>query len=84
MSQPTDNQQTFVDRRNYSNPQGSPAFERRQFTNSHNELTPDARELALAVDQYKLEHRRRFVNYEELMNIVKGLGYEKAPTTALM
>jgi hypothetical protein len=78
MPQPNERQEPFVERRNYSPSQNTPGFERRQFTNSHSELTPHARELALAVDQYKLEHRRRFVTYEEIMEIVLGLGYEKA------
>jgi hypothetical protein len=68
----------FVDRRDR---RGSAAFggiERRQFTNSHSELTPDAAELANAVDQYKLQHRRRFINYEEMLSLVKSLGYAKS------
>lgn len=67
----------FVDRRN-NEPQGSaPDFERRQFANSYEDLSPDARELASAVDRYKLVHRRRFITYEEILGVVKELGYEK-------
>jgi len=33
--------------------------------------------LALAIDQYKLRHRRRFINYEEMLSIVRDLGYRK-------
>jgi hypothetical protein len=55
----------------------TPVRERRQFTNSHSELTPEARELAIAIDQYKLHHRRRFINYEEMLMVVKSLGYSK-------
>ncbi len=51
--------------------------ERRQFTNSHSELTPEAREVATAIDQYKLHHRRRFINYEEMLMVFKSLGYSK-------
>jgi hypothetical protein len=66
----------FVDRR--SNAAGDmPARERRQFTNSHDELSPAARELAQAVDQYKLARRRRFVTYEEMLEVVESLGYRK-------
>ena len=68
---------TFVDRRNYSLPGGTPQRERRQFTNSHDELSPDARELAQAIDSYKLVHRRRFITYEEMISVVKSLGYHK-------
>jgi hypothetical protein len=68
---------TFVDRRNYDAGGEPPARERRQFTNTHEGLTPEARELALAIDHYKLAHRRRFITYEEMLNVVKSLGYRK-------
>ena len=70
-------QSTFVDRRTYESGTETPGRERRQFTNSHEELTPDARELAVAIDQYKLSHRRRFITYEEMLSVVKSLGYHK-------
>lgn len=64
----------FVDRRGGGN--GSrPGFERRQFTNSHEELSPEARDLARAIDEYKLVHRRRFITFEEMLTVIKGLGY---------
>jgi hypothetical protein len=67
----------FVDRRS-----GSPAGEgqpreRRQFANSHDELSPAAQELARAIDGYKLMHRRRFITYEEMLSVVESLGYSK-------
>jgi hypothetical protein len=68
---------TFVERRSYDPGVGQPTRERRQFTNSHEELSGDARELALAIDEYKLVHRRRFITYEEMLNVVKTLGYKK-------
>jgi hypothetical protein len=73
---------SFVDRRNHeANGHGTSGYpasqERRQFGNSYEELTPDARDLALAVDQYKLHHRRRFVTYEELLHVLKSLGYRR-------
>lgn len=68
---------SFVDRRN-GFPEAPPAgVERRQFANSHNELSPDAKELALAIDGYKLRHRRRFITYEEMLAVIKGLGYQR-------
>ncbi|HZZ26844.1 MAG TPA: hypothetical protein VFE46_02460 [Pirellulales bacterium] len=67
----------FVDRRNSEPGSESPSRERRQFTNSHEELSPEARELALAVDHYKLAHRRRFITYEEMLSVMKSLGYRK-------
>lgn len=67
----------FVDRRSYEPGQKAPAHERRQFTNSHESLSPEARELALAIDGYKLRHRRRFITYEEMLTVIKSLGYAK-------
>jgi len=55
----------------------STGSERRQFANSHDHLSPEASELAVAIDQYKLQHRRRFINFEEMLSIVKLLGYQK-------
>ena len=66
----------FVDRRSYESGE-APARERRQFTNSYDELSPQARELAVAVDQYKVSHRRRFITYEEMLDVVKTLGYRQ-------
>jgi hypothetical protein len=77
MSQLAANSNTFVDRRDYASTGMAPVPERRQFANSHSELTPEARELATAIDQYKLHHRRRFINYEEMLMVVKSLGYSK-------
>jgi hypothetical protein len=67
----------FVDRRNYDPIVVRPARERRQFTNSHEELSVEARELASAIDEYKLRHRRRFITYEEMLAVVQSLGYHK-------
>ncbi|ASV74416.1 hypothetical protein THTE_1814 [Thermogutta terrifontis] len=69
--------QVFVDRR--KNPHGAPpdGRERRQFGNSYADLSPEARELGQAIDAYKLRHHRRFINYEELLAVIKSLGYHK-------
>jgi len=67
----------FVDRRSHQ-PIGLPTRERRQFSNSYAELSPDAQELALAIDQYKLRHRRRFITFEEMLTVICGLGYTKS------
>jgi hypothetical protein len=67
---------SFVDRRS-SVPGDTPGRERRQFTNSYLELSPDARELAMAIDQYKLSRRRRFITFEEMLDVIQGLGYRK-------
>jgi NTP pyrophosphatase (non-canonical NTP hydrolase) len=67
----------FVDRRNSDVGGPPPACERRQFTNSHEGLSPEAGELAQAIDGYKLRHRRRFITYEEMLAVIKSLGYQK-------
>jgi hypothetical protein len=67
----------FVDRRNYDAGGLVPSRERRQFTNSHEGLSVDAKELAIAIDGYKLHHRRRFITYEEMLMVIQGLGYRK-------
>jgi len=69
--------ENFVDRRSYDISERSPTFERRQFSNSHEELSPEALELARAIDGYKLRHRRRFITYEEMLSVVKSLGYQR-------
>jgi hypothetical protein len=68
----------FVERRDQSNPHPGPHQERRQFIGAYDHLTPDARELATAIDAYKLHHRRPVISFEELMTLVKSLGYVKA------
>lgn len=77
MSQVLEAPSPFVDRRSYKPAGSAPVRERRQFTNSHNELSPAARELAFAIDEYKLRHRRRFITYEEMLNVFLDLGYSK-------
>jgi hypothetical protein len=67
----------FVDRRNYDAGGQSVHRDRRQFTNSHEGLSPEAKELALAIDRYKLAHRRRFITYEEMLGVLKSIGYRK-------
>ncbi len=68
---------SFIDRRDYDHGGETPDRERRRFTNSHEGLSPDAKELALAIDRYKLSHRRRFITFEEMLGVIKGIGYRK-------
>lgn len=68
---------TFADRRGGAIDPDPARRERRQFSDSHEELSSDARELAEAIDTYKIRHRRRFVTYEEMLAAVKSLGYHK-------
>jgi hypothetical protein len=65
----------FIDRR--SNSGTSSGFERRQFGNSHNALSADARELAEAIDAYKIQNRRRYITFEEMLQVIQSLGYQK-------
>jgi hypothetical protein len=44
---------------------------------SRSSLRPEVVELAEAVDQYKLRHRRRFITFEELFDVMSALGYHK-------
>lgn len=67
----------FVDRRSATRNGSAPGVERRQFTNSYEELTPEARELALAIDEYKATNHRRFITYEEMLTVITSLGYSK-------
>ena len=74
MQSPAD---TFFDRRTYPSENSVSMPERRQFTNSHTELSTEALELARAIDQYKLIHRRRFITFEEMLSVILSLGYHK-------
>ena len=67
----------FIDRRDQGGPSTSVGAERRQFANSHQELSPDVAELATAIDGYKLRHRRRFITYEEMLGVIQSIGYHK-------
>ena len=67
----------FTDRRDYDVSGPMPGVERRQFANSHDDLSPPARDLAMAIDEYKLRHRRRFVTYEEVLSVIEALGYRR-------
>ncbi len=55
----------------------TPAVERRQFADGYEELSPEAGELARAIDGYKLRHRRRFIDFEEMLMVIKSLGYDR-------
>ena len=72
-----ESQDKFIDRRNPDSDGSAPARERRQFVGSYDDLSPEGRELGRAVDDYKLEHRRRFVTYDEILGVIKRIGYRK-------
>ncbi len=68
----------FVERRQGRGQEGGASVsERRQFSDSRNTARPEVDELARAVDQYKLRHRRRFITFEELFDVMASLGYRK-------
>ncbi|MEX2309540.1 MAG: hypothetical protein WD738_18205 [Pirellulales bacterium] len=69
--------ESFLDRRGPVQPGGEPLFERRQFANSYDELSPEAADLARAIDGYKVQHRRRFITFEEMLAVIKSLGYTR-------
>jgi hypothetical protein len=68
---------TFLDRRGPVHVGEQLPFERRQFANTYEELSPDAAELARAIDSYKVQHRRRFITFEEMLSVMKSLGYSR-------
>lgn len=68
-------QTAFVNRRQTDN--GSGGRERRQFRDGNRSARPEVAELADAVDKYKMENRRRFITFEELFDLMQGLGYHK-------
>lgn len=72
-----DSIELFVDRRQTNSEGQAPVRERRQFANTHDQLSPDARELAIAIDDYKLRHRRRFITFEEMLAVIQSIGYSK-------
>ncbi|MGL4942100.1 MAG: hypothetical protein ACRC46_02785 [Thermoguttaceae bacterium] len=56
---------------------GAPPVERRSFADAYEGLSPNAMELAQAIDNYKAQQRRRFITYEEMLAVVLSLGYHK-------
>ena len=64
-------QASFQDRRQ-SEASERPNLERRQFADAHSELSQEARELAMAIDNYKRLHRRRFITHEEMVAVIEG------------
>ena len=69
--------QSFVDRRAGTEGGREAGPERRQFSASASATRPEIAELSEAVDQYKLRHRRRFITFEELYDVMSELGYHK-------
>ncbi|MCG8652402.1 MAG: hypothetical protein MI861_21355 [Pirellulales bacterium] len=72
----SESDQPFVERRRSSDGAQN-AGERRQFGSSHAELSEEGRELAAAIDQYKVSHHRRYLTCDEMLTVIHGLGYAK-------
>jgi hypothetical protein len=70
---------SFIDRRTGNSTSSHfDNSERRQFANAHDELSPEAAELARTIDEYKMLHRRRFITFEEMLSVIKSLGYVRS------
>ncbi len=67
----------FVDRRQPALDGNHNPAERRQFGSSHTGLSDEGRELALAIDQYKVQHHRRYLTCDEMLSVICDLGYSK-------
>ena len=67
----------FVDRRQRDVGAGPADFERRQFRDGNRSSRPEVAELADAIDDYKITHRRRFITFEELFDVMAALGYHR-------
>jgi hypothetical protein len=70
------NSEAFVDRRSTAG-QAQPRGERRQFGSSHAGLSDDGVELATAIDQYKVRTHRRYLTCDEMLSVLRSLGYRK-------
>ena len=71
---PAGNTESFIERRTQTDGVGR---ERRQFGSSHSGLSEAGQELAKAIDQYKVEHHRRYITCDEMLFVLTNLGYKK-------
>lgn len=69
-------EQMLTDRRVNSRV-SSDGRERRQFASSYSELSTEGAELGVAIDNYKMVNRRRFITYDEILSVFKSLGYTR-------
>lgn len=49
----------------------------KQYGSRFEELNKEADELADALEKYKLIHRRRYISFEEMLAILRSLGYKR-------
>ncbi|MFN9720905.1 MAG: hypothetical protein ACK58L_19590 [Planctomycetota bacterium] len=67
----------FVERRQRDAGASPAGSERRQFRDGNRSSRPEVAELANAIDDYKIAHRRRFITFEELFDVMTSLGYHR-------
>ena len=67
----------FIERRQPDQGSSVVSSERRQFRDGNRSDRPEVAELANAIDDYKVAFRRRFITFEELFDVMAGLGYHK-------
>ncbi len=68
--------EVFSDRR--ASRTGDASSERRQFGSSHAGLSPAGHELAVAIDQYKIQNHRRYITCDEMLAVLQSLGYSRS------
>lgn len=66
----------FVDRRSGGD-SNAPGVERRQFRDGNRASRAEVAELADAIDNYKIQNRRRFITFDEIYDVMVSLGYHK-------
>lgn len=66
----------FVERRASGN--NGRVSERRQFGSSHTGLSQAGRQLAQAIDHYKVQHHRRYITCDEMLFVLSELGYRRS------
>ena len=71
-------QQLMEDRRKHRGGSRDEGPERRQFNDARVSNNHEALELAAAIDAYKVRHHRKYMTFEELHDVIIGLGYRKA------
>lgn len=67
----------FIERRQADHGATGAGRERRQFRDGNRSARPEVAEFAAAVDDYKIAHRRRFITFEELYDVMTSLGYHR-------
>ena len=68
----------FVDRRPASSRYEEAGIERRQFPNTGGEQTGEGAELSRAIDLFKFKKQKKKITIEELLVVMKSLGYSKS------